>query len=85
MYPSTKFQLIWRNLDSWTKFAQRVTAYCNSIWQCAPVPNLANLENFNFWDQICPKATLGQSIEQTEPEKLMLSKKYYDMPGFRWF
>ena len=29
--------------------------------------------------------TSGQSIEQTQPEKLILSKKYKDMPGFRRF
>ena len=58
MYPYIKFQLIWRTLDFGTKFAQKNVNYKNfgkinikfeiRIYQCTPVPNLFNLENFSF-------------------------------------
>ena len=63
MYPCTKFQLIWRTSDFGMKFAQktRVTkdfAKINIKIVIRTYQISVNLENFSFWDQICPKKKL---------------------------
>ena len=52
-----------------TKILEKQTL--NSKWGYSNVPLhqiLANLEKFSFWDQICPKNTLGGVLGQTQPE-----------------
>ena len=65
-----KFQSIWRTLHFGTKFAQnymndkilkKQTLKPKQACSNVPLQEISvNLENFKFWDQICPKNYEGQ-------------------------
>ena len=91
MYPFTEFQLIWRTSDFGTKFTQKCVNVKNfgkinikfemRIQQCTPVPNFSQFRELQFL-----KPNLSKK-ETYFKKKLIfiLSKRYHNMAGFRWF
>ena len=55
-----------------------------SIQQCARVPNFSNLENFRFWDQICPEKC-DKNFGKINIELKMRIQQCTPVPNFSQF
>ena len=81
MYRCTKFQLIWKFQILEPNLPKKIWVTNVPLYQI-----LVRLENFSFWDRICPKKTLGWGIKTNSTWVQVVSGSFWVVPGcFRSF
>ena len=94
MCPCTKFQLIWRTSDFWTKFDQRNVSDKNfgkinikfemRIWQCTPVINFSPFGELQFLKPNLPKKDFSAEY-QDKLNMRITSFNYKTLLQHGWF